>query len=245
MPREGEGAIVRQGRCIALVVAFLIGCAFLLVVGCSGVRSGASNREQTRSAEATASEEARCQGTRTVVRRGFHRNREDYLTNDLPGCPKGGLLLGTEGSDNLYGGDGDDEIRGLGGKDFLFGGDGNDVIHGGSGNDIWEFGNAGDDVIYGGDGDDEGFDAPVDPGDDVFYGGDGRDYFEEGPGADVFYGGDGNDFFWEVDKDGQIDKFYCGKGKDVHAFGPGAGQVEHIDYMDSCEKKAKTGPGIQ
>ena len=50
----------------------------------------------------------------------------------------------------------------------------------------------------------------------------------------VFYGGDGNDFVWVGPKDGQIDKFYCGKGKDEYA-----GRVEHVDYMDSCEKKAK------
>src|SRR5215204_5679626 len=231
MPREGEGAVVRRGHLIALVRAFLIGCAFLLAVGCAGVGSEAPQKEQTHSPQATASEEARCQGTRTVVRHGFHRRHEDFLTNDLPGCPKGGLLSGTEGSDNLAGLDGDDEIRGLGERDFLLGGAGNDVIYGGPGNDLWLDGNDGDDVIYGGDGDDEGLDNP---GDDVFYGGDGSDGFEEILGANVFYGGDGNDFVWVGPKDGQIDKFYCGKGKDEYA-----GRVEHVDYMDSCEKKAK------
>jgi len=238
---EGESAVVRQGRLIAVVRTFLIGCAVLLVVGCSGVRSEApqekqgqaevTKQEQTRSPEATASEVARCEGTRTTVRQGYHRRREDFLTNDLPGCPKGGLLSGTEGSDNLAGLDGDDEIRGLGERDFLLGGAGNDVIYGGPGNDLWLDGNDGDDVIYGGDGDDEGLDNP---GDDVFYGGDGSDGFEEILGANVFYGGDGNDFVWVGPKDGQIDKFYCGKGKDEYA-----GRVEHVDYMDSCEKKAK------
>jgi hypothetical protein len=237
--------VVRQGHLLAVVSTFLIGCAVLLiVVGCAGVGSEGpqeeqqghteATKEQTRSPEATASkEDARCEGTRTIVRQGFHRRHEDFLTNDLPGCPKGGLLLGTEGSDNLYGGDGEDEIRGLGARDFLVGGAGDDVIHGGPGNDLWLDGNDGDDVIYGGDGNDEVADYP---GDDIFYGGDGNDSFDEGLGANVFYGGDGNDFVWigPPGKDGQIDKFYCGKGKDEYA-----GGVEHVDYMDSCEKKAK------
>ena len=239
--------MIRQRRSIALVGTFLIGGAVLLVVSCAGVGSEAPQKQQgytkateqeqghteatkeQGSPEATASEVAR---TRTIVRQGFHRRREGFLTNDLPGCPKGGLLSGTEGSDNLAGLDGDDEIRGLGERDFLSGGSGNDVLYGGPGNDLWLDGNDGDDVIYGGDGNDSSVDNP---GDDVFYGGDGSDSFEEGPpSANVFYGGDGNDFVWVGEKDGQIDKFYCGKGKDEYA-----GRVEHVDYMDSCEKKAK------
>src|SRR5215204_6668269 len=45
-----------------------------------------------------------------------------YTTNDLPGCPKGGLLLGTDKPDKLGGKDGDDEARGLGGRDAILGG---------------------------------------------------------------------------------------------------------------------------
>jgi RTX calcium-binding nonapeptide repeat (4 copies) len=237
--RGGGCAVVRRGHLIAVVSTFLIGCAvLLLVVGCAGTSSETSKKEQGSSPKAT-SEEARCEGTRTTVRHGFHRRREDFLTNDLPGCPKGGLVSGTEGSDNLAGKVGEDEIRGLGERDFLIGGAGNDVLHGGPGNDLWLFGGAGDDVIYGGDGDDSLLD---DPGDDVVYGGDGSDSFEEILGANVFYGGDGNDFVWVGLKDGQKDKFYCGKGKDEYLVGEfNAAQVEHIDYMDSCEKKAKMG----
>src|SRR5215208_716712 len=65
---EGEGVVARQGQLIALVVAFLIGCAvFLLAVGCAGTSSETSNKkEQGSSPQATASEEqARCEGTRT------------------------------------------------------------------------------------------------------------------------------------------------------------------------------------
>jgi Ca2+-binding RTX toxin-like protein len=184
---EGEGAVVRRGHLITVVETFLIGCAvLLLVVGCSGVRTGApqekqqghteATREQGRSPEATASEEARCEGTRTYRRKTG--DMEVYTTNDLPGCPKGGLLLGTDKSDaqpdhtGLDGKDGDDKIRGLGGSDYIEGG-------------------SGDDVIYGGDGD---------------------DYLDGVGGKDVIYGGDGNDSL--IANDGQRDKLYCGKGKD-------------------------------
>ena len=49
MPREGEGVVVRQGRSIAVVRAFLIGCAVLLLaVGCAGTRSGSSNKKEQK-----------------------------------------------------------------------------------------------------------------------------------------------------------------------------------------------------
>jgi hypothetical protein len=57
------------------------------------------------------------------------------MTNDVPGCPTGGLLSGTDGRDNLDGKKGEHEIRGLGGVDVIFGGDGSDVIYGGPGDD--------------------------------------------------------------------------------------------------------------
>jgi Ca2+-binding RTX toxin-like protein len=136
----GEGAVVRQGRSIALVVAFLIGCAVVLMAGASGVQ-----------AEASKKEEARCEGPRT------YRSKVDmivYTTNDLPGCPKGGLLSGTDKPDNLAGKHGDDEIRGLGASDTIEGGDGNDVIYGGPGRDFVFDGN-GEDVLYLGAGNDD------------------------------------------------------------------------------------------
>ena len=232
-----------------MVRAFVIGCAFLLLMlGCSGVRTGvpqeeekeehteATNREQTRSPEATASERARCEGTRTTVRQGFHRRREAFLTNDLPGCPKGGLLSGTEGSDNLDGKEGDDEIRGLGERDFLFGGPANDVIYGGAGSDWWFVGGAGNDVIYAGPGDDSWLSG--DDGDDVIYGGDGDEEEMYGfRGADVLYGGDGSDFL-STTGDRQPDKLYCGEGKDLY-------EANKNDFVSSsCEKKMKWGRGI-
>ena len=60
-----------------------------------------------------------------------------YTTNDLPGCPKGGLLKGTDKPDKLEGGLG---------NDILYGGDGDDTLD--------QFSSEGEDVIYGGDGND-------------------------------------------------------------------------------------------
>ena len=139
-----------------MVGTFVIGCAVVLVVGCAGTRSGSPQEkqgqaEQTRSAEATASEEARCQGTSTTESPIGGPVR--FTTNDLPGCPKGGLLLGTDKHDYLNGNDGDDVIRGLDSKDDLYGGSGDDVIYAGPGGDSVTSA-PGNDVIYGGDGND-------------------------------------------------------------------------------------------
>ena len=171
--------MVRQGHLIALVVAFLIGSAVVLMAGASGVQAQASNKE-----------EAWCEGTRTIKEPG---SGEIVTTNDIPGCPKGGLLLGTEGSDrtlsrkparpSLYGGDGDDTIRGLGG---------NDKIHHGYG----------DDVIYGGDGNDG---VAPDSGNDVIYGGAGNDDLDShDDGGDKLYCGAGRDKYW-ADKNDYVD----------------------------------------
>jgi Ca2+-binding RTX toxin-like protein len=202
-----------------VVGAFLIGCAVLVVVGCAGTRSEAPQEKQGRSPEATASKEAaRCEGTQTLKlkdlyklkypsRGGFGKNTL-VTTNDLPGCPKAGLLSGTDKADKLDGGEGDDEVRALGGEDTLAGGKGNDVVYGGPGSDD--------------------LDDP-DEGDDVFYGGDGGDGMWAGGGKDVLYGGDGNDTL--IDEDGQRDKIYCGKGKDLYG-------ADKIDYVhSSCEKR--------
>src|SRR5918994_3852248 len=123
---EGERAVVRQGQLIALVVAFLIGCAVLLMADASRVLAETTKKQQGSSPKATASEEARCQGTqKTNVNLPVR-----FTTNDLPGFQKGGPLLGTDKGDLLAGEKGDDEVRGLGGSDDIMGGDGNDVIYG-------------------------------------------------------------------------------------------------------------------
>jgi hypothetical protein len=215
--------VIRQGHLIAVVGAFLIGCAVLVVAGCAGVRSQAPQEEEQGHTEATASEEARCEGTRKeyAFKWGWH-----MTTNDIPGCPKGGLLSGTDGRDYLGGKDGDDEIHGLGANDHLLGGGGNDVLYGGPGDDAWLSGDDGDDVIYGG----AGNDAEI-------AGGRGHDFFLTswpqmfgGPGEDVIYGGDGNDFM-SAGEDKQPDKLYCGEGMDRY-------EADENDYVDSsCEKK--------
>jgi hypothetical protein len=46
--------------------------------------------------------------------RSFKYGGAVYNTNDVPGCPKVGLLSGADKTDNLVGGDGEDKIRGLG-----------------------------------------------------------------------------------------------------------------------------------
>jgi hypothetical protein len=252
--------VVRQGRLIAVVVGtFLIGCAvLLLVVSCAGTSSEApqekqghteANKEQTRSPQATESEQARCDETQPIDRKVDARYmgpsyekgsyEKGWVTNDVPGCPKGGPLLGTDKPDLLDGLEGDDEIRGLGAEDQLFGGLGSDVIYGGPGDDdlssIYHGRDSlmSKDVLYGG----PGNDFLVDDGgvgDGVFYGGDGEDSLWTGKGEDVLYGGDGNDLLGEGD-DGQRDKLYCGEGRDQY-------MAEKRDYVDSsCEEKMAPG----
>jgi hypothetical protein len=225
-----------------LVVAFLIGCAVLLMADASRVLAETSKKEeQGRSPQATASEEARCEGTqKTNVNLPVR-----FTTNDLAGCPKGGLLLGTDKGDELAGEKGDDEVRGLGGSDEIMGGDGNDVLYGGSGRD-GVGGYDGDDIIYGGPGNDgRSVIVAGHGGDDVIYGGPGDDGNLVGfGGKDVIYGGPGDDTKLDVasagefGNDGQRDKLYCGEGRDTY-------YAEKIDYVDSsCEVRiANSAPG--
>jgi hypothetical protein len=138
--------VVRRGRSIALVGTFLIGCAVLVLVA-------DASRVQA---------EARCEGTRPLHRymvfyanghRSLKYGSEEEMkkaakkagqrvedrgvdtSNDLPGCPKGGLLKGTDKKDDLNGMEGEDKVRGLGGSDYVKGGPGSDILYGGDGND--------------------------------------------------------------------------------------------------------------
>src|SRR5215212_5050589 len=245
-----------RGHLIAVVGPFLIGCAvLLLVVSCAGTSSEApkegkghtetTNKEQTRSAKA-ASEQARCDETQPMDRKvearymgpSFEKGlyEKGWLTNDVPGCPKGGLLSGTDKPDLLDGLEGDDEIRGLGAKDQLIGGLGSDVLYGGPGADsLMSIYHGRDslmskDVLYGGPGNDFLLDDGG-VGDDVYYGGDGDDIMWAGTGEEVIYGGDGNDTIETYDR--QRDKIYCGKGKDRFT----AGKNDYVD--SSCEGKLR------
>jgi len=217
-----HGYLIKTRVLIAIVGAFLIGCAVFLVGGGSGVRAEHS-KEQGHSRGA-ASEEDRCEGTRGIVLMGG-----GYATNDVPGCPNGGLLLGTDGpntgmdspmQDYLYGGDGEDEVRGLGANDELYGGLGSDVIYGGPGFDMMFAGSA------------RGYEH--DTSKNKLYGGDGTDDMFGAEGEDVLYGGDGNDYLHSGDRRGVIDthrdKLYCGEGRDDYFAG-------RLDYVDSsCEE---------
>ena len=209
---EGEGVVVRQAHLIAVVGAVVIGCAVLLVAGAAGVQAQDSNKE-----------EARCEGTRTI-------KDSAYITNDIPGCPKGGLLLGTEGSDrtisrkparpSLDGGDGDDTIRGLGGSD-----------------DIWH--GSGDDVVYGGDGNDS---VGPDLGKDVIYGGDGNDKLDSGDdGGDKLYCGAGRDKYI-ADKNDYVDSSCeTNAGAGPHQ----VGYTGHDDIGVTSSASASTSSGPQ
>ncbi len=206
--------MVRQGQLIALVVAFLIGCAVVLMAGASGVQ-----------AEASKKEESRCEGTRKINVNLPAR----FTSNDLPGCPQGGLLLGTDKPDLLAGEKGDDEVRSLGGKDDVMGGPGNDVLYGGADNDSL-IGDGrdedGNDIIYGGPGDDASLRGME--GEDVLYGGPGDDELDGGPG-EAAYGGPGE--LLPGGGDGQRDEIYCGEGRDTY-------HADKEDYVDSsCEVK--------
>src|SRR5215218_178072 len=213
MPREGGCAVIRQAHLIAVVLAFLIGCAVILMAGASGVQAEASKKEV-----------ARCEGTRKINVNLPAR----FTTNDLPGCPQGGLLLGTDKPDLLAGEKGDDEVRGLGGKDDVMGGLGNDVIYGGADNDSLigdGTGEDGNDVIHGGPGDDGSRGME---GEDVIYGGPGNDKLDGGP-SDAVYGGP--DELLPGGEDGQRDKLYCGEGRDSY-------WADKEDYVSSsCEVK--------
>ena len=218
--------MVRRGHLIAVVGTFLIGCAVLLAVGCAGVRSEApreeeqqepteATRKEERSSEAAA-EEARCEKTRT-----FHRKNQlgSYVTNDVLGCPPGGLLAGTDGPDILWGGDGEDEIRALGGSDYLEGGEGRDVLYGGPGKDYLCT---------------EALNACGDASNkDVLYGGGGPDLLRASTGEEALYGGDGNDRLavFHTKEDGGRVKLYCGKGWDRYM----ADKTAFVS--SSCEKK--------
>jgi hypothetical protein len=244
---------------MVVVRTILMGCAVLLV-GCAGERSEAPEEQgHTEATETEApspqatTEEDRCEGTRTYLEKNMDKPNVGLVTttNDLPGCPKGGLLSGTDRRDSLDGKKGDDEIRGLRGRgDEILGGDGNDVIYGGpdnearldrgpgDANESWLDGGRGDDVIYAGDGDDRFIFGAA--GDDVIYGGDGIDQMGGEEGQDVLHGGDGDDRLDGSDRallDNQRDELYCGKGRDEYVAG-------RLDYVDSsCEKEVK--PPVQ
>ncbi|MCB1657287.1 MAG: PD40 domain-containing protein, partial [Pseudomonadales bacterium] len=102
------------------------------------------------------------------------------------------LLVGTEGSDQIYGNSANNNLKGLGGNDTLNGGAGNDTLEGGAGYD-YLYGGDGNDLLLGG------------AGDDYLRGDYGNNTLDGGAGNDVYYGGRGDDTFI----------FTKGSGKDI------------------------------
>ena len=125
-----------------MVGTFLAGCAVhLLLAGCAGVRSEAPEEKQGRTEATTgqahsggaASEEGRCGRMRTFKDEGAVAGwiyRGTYTTNDVPGCPNGGLISGIDKRDELLGGSGSDVLYGGPGADLLYGEEGDDVLYG-------------------------------------------------------------------------------------------------------------------
>jgi hypothetical protein len=145
--------VARQGHLISVVGTFLMGCAIvLLVVSCAGKRSEAPEEEQGLT-EVTKerAHSTPCERTRTVDLQG-----RTYTTNDVPGCPKGGLLSGSDAGEQMRGTRSAEEIRGLGGPDEITDGLGRDLVYGGAGEDnlIGYSGDIAVDRFYGGRGSD-------------------------------------------------------------------------------------------
>ncbi len=108
-----------------------------------------------------------------------------------------GILLGSDGNDDLQGTRRRDTILGFGGDDRIFGRRSSDVILGGPGNDFLQ-GNGGRDFLFG------------QEGNDTLQGGRGRDFLDGGAGNDVLNGGRGRDVL------------FGGAGVDTLTGGPGA-----------------------
>lgn len=235
-----EYSVVGQGRLIetrVLIAAVKVLLFVFLMVGCSGARLEAPEQGRTEfttgqgRSPGAAHQEDRC-GTRKIDRGGVF-----YTTNDVSGCPDGGVLRGTQKVDKLAGEDGEDEVHGLGGDDTLEGGVGDDQVFGGPGDDnmmgagAMDSDELGDDALHGGPGRD---DLSGDRGDDVLHGDGGDDHaLHGGDGEDVLYGGEGDDLLLAFG-DGQRDELYCGDGRDGYT-------ADEIDVVaDDCEPPETT-----
>jgi Ca2+-binding RTX toxin-like protein len=106
---------------------------------------------------------------------------DSYVSiEELDGSKFNDIMIGGDGSDNLFGQDGADKLDGGAGKDSLIGASGNDQLFGGAGIDAL-FGGADNDVLDGG--------SDV----DSLFGGVGNDVLIGGGGADGHFGDDGID----------------------------------------------------
>ncbi|WP_394201973.1 calcium-binding protein, partial [Marinagarivorans algicola] len=167
------------------------------------------------------------------------------VIDDLEENPKGEVITGGGGNDDLVGTEGNDEIAGGNGKDAIYGGGGDDIIdggnshdelYGGMGSDIITGGN-GRDVIYGDEGDDaiDGGNSNDDlyggDGNDTILGGGGQDYIEGGEGDDIINSGNGDDIIFGDEGNDVItaengrDFINAGSGNDIIDGGLGSDTI--------------------
>lgn len=127
------------------------------------------------------------------------------------------VLIGGEGSDDIFAGAGDDLAIGGGADDYIEGAEGMDTLLGDEGDDTL-IGGKGADVITGSDGEDLMF---GDAGDDIIKGGRSFDWLEGGKGHDTMNGGNGTDVLFGEDGHDLLrgaagnDEVYGGGGNDL------------------------------
>lgn len=116
--------MVRRAQLIASVVAFLIGCAIVLMAGASEALAEASQQNKQEHTEATSEQQELYGGPR------YDRLRGGVGKDVLHGAGGMDFLEGGAGDDVIYGGDGSDTIFAVEGEDVLYGGEGNDYLDG-------------------------------------------------------------------------------------------------------------------
>lgn len=119
--------------------------------------------------------------------------------DELFGTDEQNVIYGNDGNDVIYGYAGKDVILGGADKDKLYGGDDSDVLYGENGSDEM-YGENGNDELYGGINNDtlygnDGIDKLFgEDGRDTLYGGADDDELFGGEGDDTLHGDDGNDY---------------------------------------------------
>ncbi len=119
-----------------------------------------------------------------------------------------GVIIGTDGADELFGTDEQNVIYGNDGNDVIYGYAGNDVILGGADKDKL-YGGDDSDVLYGENGSDEMY---GENGNDELYGGINNDILYGNGGVDKLFGDDGND---TLNGGADDDELFGGEGDDT------------------------------
>lgn len=143
---------------------------------------------------------------------------------------QGGLLVGTDGADQLIGGVDDELFGGEAGADLILAGGGDDILDGGRGGDELR-GEGGDDALFGRRGIDSLYgnrgadDLSGNAGRDALYGGGGSDLLLGGRGKDTLMGKAGNDL---LDGGPGQDTLIGGGGQDTFVLGDLGGAPDRI-----------------